>query len=863
MEEQNFASSLADFMSLALVGSERLFLMRRTKTLMNNLPGMVYQCLNDPPNFTFVFVSDGCLALTGYTPEELIGNSALKFLDMVHPDDVDALAKLNAETLSIGLPLETTFRIIMKDHTVKWIWERSHVVETASDGTPYLLEGFYADITGQRHLEAAEAASKSKSSFLARMSHEIRTPMNAILGMAELALREEMPDTVREHTLAIKQAGINLLTIINDILDFSKIEKGLFEIIPEEYLFSSLINDVLNIIKTRVLDSRLLFVVNIDDDIPNALFGDAVRVRQILVNLLGNAVKYTEKGFVSLTVTGETVGDIVNLTIEVADSGRGIKEENLGKLFNEFTQFDLEYNKGIEGTGLGLAIVRNLVKTLDGEIYVASEYGKGSTFTVTLPQTVHRHEKFAQVENPQDKNALIFEQCEICINSIVRAMDGLDVKYKLVSSASEFYDELASKQFSFVFVAAALYDSIKNMYAELKSDARLILIAEFGKTVPDKNISVLTTPIFSIPVANILNDVSDSFIHGIDDKFEVKFIMPEARVLIVDDINTNLRVAEGLMLPYAMQVELCSSGMEAIEAVKSNRYDLVFMDHMMPEMNGIEATLHIRALEGDESYYKGVPIVALTANAIFGTKEMFLKNGFNDFLSKPIDTDKLNAILEKWIPKEKQQKPAEKSVAFRKQDAGEGIKIAGVNTNTGIAMSGGTVDRYLHTLAIYREDSRKKIQEMTACLSNDDLSLYTIHAHALRSASANIGAVELSQAAEALEMAGQQGDLEFIRTRGDVFLSDLTTLLDAIDEVISTHGHKKQSQPTDMVLLKAELSRLKAAMIDYDTDVVNDAAKNLQTLTPAADIGDVIDKILQCKLVGDYDEAISLIDAIL
>jgi len=868
MEEQHFASSLADFMALALAGTERLFLMRRTKTLMNNLPGMVYQCLNDPPDFTFVFVSDGCFELTGYTTDELMGNSALKFLDMVHPDDVDILAELNAVTLSVGLPLETTFRIVMKDGSIKWIWERSHVVEKTPDGKPYMLEGFYADITGRRNLEAAEAASRSKSIFLAKMSHEIRTPMNAILGMAELALREEMSDAAREHTLAIKQAGDNLLAIINDILDFSKIERGQLEIVPEEYMFSFLVTDVIDIIKMRALESHLHFSVNIDSSIPNILYGDAVRIRQIILNLLSNAIKYTEKGYVSFTVNGKTVGDTLNLTIEIADSGRGIKKENLGMLFNEFTQFDLEKNRGIEGTGLGLAITHSLVKALGGDIHVASDYGKGSIFTVTLQQRIRSNEKLSRVENRDNKNVLIFEQRKACINSIISTMDDLGVTYKLVSSASEFYNNLASKKFSFIFVASNLYNVVKKKYEEFKSGIKIVLIAEFGETITGKDLFILTTPIFTIPVANILNGVSDSFSRNISRVYTVRFNMPKAKVLIVDDINTNLRVAEGLMLPYKMQIDLCSSGMEAIEAVKSTRYDLVFMDHMMPEMNGIETALHIRALGEEDPYYKDVPIVALTANAVSGTKEMFLENGFNDFLSKPIDTIKLNAILEKWIPKDKQQKPMKESVAGAAETKFfKTVEIAGVDTHKGITMSGGKVENYLRTLSVFYEDSRKKINEIKTCIDSKNIPLYTINVHALKSASANIGASEISRTAEALEKAGQQGDLDFINKHNSEFLSDLEKTLDNVLLLISERDAKTTNILMDRKSLNTELIGLKKAMINYDIPAINNAAKKIQKFTQAYHVEDqalnsIINKILQYKLIGEYDEAVLLIDEI-
>jgi len=276
----------------------------------------------------------------------------------------------------------------------------------------------------------------------------------------------------------------------------------------------------------RIRDSGLRFDINIDHNIPNSLFGDETRIRQVLLNVLNNAVKYTKKGFISLSASGEIKEGTVLLIIKIADSGIGIKPEYLKKLFDEFVQVD----KGFEGTGLGLAITKNLLTAMGGDISVQSEYGKGSTFTIKLPQKISSDE---------------------------------------------------------------LFNSIKN------------------------------------------------------DDMAIKFNAPNAMVLVVDDIDANLKVVKGLMQPYKMQVDLCTSGAEAIEMVKANNYDLVFMDHMMPEMDGVEATNIIRET------HKNLPIIALTANAVSGVKEMFLSNGFNDFLSKPIDIVNLNSTLEKWLPKEK------------------------------------------------------------------------------------------------------------------------------------------------------------------------------------------------------------------
>ena len=569
---------------------------------------------------------------------------------------------------------------------------------------------FHLSIAKQKSDEKnqlAEAASKAKSEFLAKMSHEIRTPMNAITGMAELALRENIPDIAREYIITIKRAGTNLLSLINDILDFSKIESGKLEIIPSNYLFSSLISDVVSIIRMRIVGSNLNFVVNIDPNVPDSLFGDETRIRQVLLNILSNAVKYTKKGFISFSISGEITGDTVLLTIEVTDSGIGIKPEDLKKLFGEFVQVDMESNKGVEGTGLGLAITKNLIKMMNGDINVQSEYGKGITFTVKLPQKIRSHEPF---------------------------------------------------------------DTVKN------------------------------------------------------DGIALKFNAPKARILIVDDIDTNLKVAKGLMMPYKMQIDLCTSGVEAIEKVKVNSYDLVFMDHMMPEMNGIEATKHIR------EKYTNLPIIALTANAVSGTKEMFLSSGFNDFLSKPIDIIKLNSILEKWLPEEKQEKAM-------------GTVLESSNVN-------------LEILDIFYKDGLKKIKEIKECLETDNYPLYTIYIHALKSASASIGALDLSEMSKSLEMAGKQGDFAYIEQHNPEFLTALEVLLNNINVTLLANKKNEQKGSVDFEILKIELNNLKEAIGIFDSDAIDEATTALKTFTQVADVENILQKIL----IGEYDEAVAMID---
>ena len=710
-------------------------------------------------------------------------------------------------------------------------------------------------------MDSLKAATEAKSNFLAKMSHEIRTPMNAIIGMAELALREDMPDAPREHVLTIKQAGANLLSIVNDILDFSKIESGRLEIVPVEYLLSSTLNDVISIIRMRVVDSRVRFVVNIDSNIPCALFGDEIRIRQILLNLLNNAIKFTQAGYVSFTVAGETNENTVNLTMEVSDSGRGIKPEDIDILFGDFVQLDLAKNKGIEGTGLGLAIAQKFVKAMGGDIAVASEYGKGSTFTVTLPQAIRDNAKMASVKNPEEKSVLVYEHREVYANSIICTVDNLGVECTLVSTDSELREELERGTYTFVFIASELYGHVREIFERSEKKTKIVLLAGFGEEVADKNTAILAMPVYAVSVANILNGTYDGLSYIEHGEAVAQFTAPDASVLVVDDINTNLSVAKGLLLPYKMRVDLRLSGAEAIEAARANRYDLILMDHMMPEMDGIEAVRRIRALDACGGYYANAPIAALTANAVSGMKEMFLENGFNDFLSKPIDTVKLNAVLAAWIPKEKQMKITDRSESAADAAAGGSggadINIKGLDVKKGVAVAGGNAERYKQILSVFRNDGIQKLNEIRACLKIDNLPLYVTYVHALKSAAANVGATELSEMAKALEAAGNQNELAFIQQREPEFMSKLISLVRDIDVFFETN--KREEISADMAALKTALAELEEAVGSINPRAIKAAVKNLRPFAQAADVGGAVENILQHTLVGEYEEAVSLI----
>jgi CheY-like chemotaxis protein len=381
------------------------------------------------------------------------------------------------------------------------------------------------------------------------------------------------------------------------------------------------------------------------------------------------------------------------------------------------------------------------------------------------------------------------------------------------------------------------------------------MLMGFGTSIVDEDLSTIAMPVHSISVANILNGMSDNFFINANENAIVRFIAPRARVLIVDDINTNLKVAEGLMLPYKMQIDLCTNGANATEAVKNKSYDLVFMDHMMPEMDGIEATKIIRELGYD------LPIIALTANAVSGTKEMFLKSEFNDFLSKPIDTIKLNIILEKWISKKKQEKPSEDmNVEASKGDLN--LAIRGVDVKKGVAMMGGNAEHYMQTISIFYKDCLQKFDEIESCLKARNYHLYATYVHALKSTTATIGAADLSERAKALEAAGKREDSEFIKQHNPEFIVKLKELASDINDALSQNKENEREVPVDIEVLRSELNRLKEALVALDPSAINSTTSYLQGFTKSEKFGASLEAILQNTLIGEYDGAVAMIDKV-
>ncbi|MDR0457077.1 MAG: response regulator [Treponema sp.] len=731
----------------------------------------------------------------------------------------------------------------------------------------------------------ADENNKSKSTFLASMSHEIRTPMNAIIGMAELALRKELSGEVRGYVQDIKQAGNNLVSIVNDILDFSKIEAGKLEIIPVKYLIASLVSDTVNIICMRIGEKPLRFLTNIDGNIPNSLVGDEVRLRQILLNLLSNAVKYSDKGHIGLTITvQEREAEQIWLKITVADTGKGIKPEDQEKLFGEFVQVDTRKNRGIEGTGLGLAITRQLCIAMDGNISMESEYGKGSTFTVIIPQRIESNIPLAAVEEPENKKTLVYEDRAVYAESVRWSLENMNVPHTIVTNQDDFAAALRREKWFYVFSGYSLYEKIKPLLEQSDTvfpggkKPSLALMVEWGTDFFIPHVRFMSLPAQSLSIANILNGRMDNKGY-VKDSGTACFSFPHARILVVDDISTNLKVAEGLLSPYRVAVDTCLNGLQAIEMVKQaalekHGYDVVLMDHMMPEMDGIEATAAIRAWEKEQqkktSLNQQIPIIALTANAVVGMREMFIENGFNDFLAKPIDVSKLDEILDRWISKEKREQRAENREQLTgSTEQNQNFNIPGVDTAKGITLTGGTLAAYKQVLSLFCKDIEERLPLLQKTPEEDTLSALVTHVHALKSASASIGAAEISAQAAGLESVGKTGDAAFIRRNLPVFAQQLAELGKNIRAALDSQGGGGGGTPADtnrgtdisaciplFHKLAEALKSQNASEIDRILDELNQKPLDAETKKMAEKISDDV-------LMTEFDSALKTVEELL
>ena len=573
---------------------------------------------------------------------------------------------------------------------------------------PYCIVCFVYDLTKEKNmLEQLVRANEAKSQFLANMSHEIRTPINGILGMDSMLLKECKDEVLREYAKNIQSAGQSLLSIINDILDISKIESGKLEILPIKYELFSILNDCYNLTKAKLQEKPLEFEIRVNENLPSWLYGDEVRIRQIINNFLSNAVKYTKQGKVTFCLDYEQKSDEqIQLVISVADTGIGIREEDLGKLFTSFTRIEEKRNRNIEGTGLGLSLTKNLVDLMGGEVIVESTYGRGSCFTARIPQKI---------------------------------------------------------------VDATPMGDFSRRYQQYLSSS---------------------------------------------DDDTLSFSAPQAKILVVDDVEMNLKVIKGLLKETQIQIDTAASGRQCLERVKTTRYDVIFLDHMMPEMDGIETLQNMKLLK--DNLNREVPVIMLTANAIVGAKEEYIQAGFTDYLTKPIQETELLAMLLKYLPEEHMEVPGTEehmevpeteehmevpgteehmevpgteepgmAVDTRKSEMSrmqQLEKLEGIDIRTGLLYCMNDEDFYVEMLGEYLESDL--MLDLEQVFSDEDWGNYRTLVHALKSTSLTIGAVHLSGQAKELETAAKNGDADYIRSHHKAVLEEYSELIGGIREIL-------------------------------------------------------------------------------
>jgi len=624
------------------------------------------------------------------------------------------------------------------------------------NGRPAFLECF-TDISylkaaadQKRMLEVAEQASKTKSDFLANMSHEMRTPLNAVIGLTGLSLEhDELMEETRANIEKIYNAGATLLSIVNDVLDISKIEAGRLELVEIDYDVPSLINDTVTQNIMRIGEKPIEFVLDLDEDIFARLYGDELKIKQIMNNLLSNAIKYTQQGAVTLAMHCDREEDTVWITVKISDTGKGIRPEDLSKLFSDYAQVDLKANRSIEGTGLGLSISKKLAEMMGGTLTAESEYGKGSVFTVRVAQ------KF---------------------------VTDIRIGPQIVENLKKF----------------RYHDEKRNQNMRIK-----------------------------------------------------RIQLPYARVLIVDDNLTNLEVARGLMTPYGMQIDCVTSGQEAINAIHTEsfhgetvRYNAVFMDHMMPGMDGMEATRHIREIDTD--YAKNIPVIALTANAISGNEKKFLDSGFQAFLLKPINLLHLDEVIRRWIrdkSKEKENPDEETSgenepdhagLRFDNTDPVKNNTIAGLDIGKGIERFGGE-EAYFKILRSYVGNTRPLLDSITE-VDENTLPDYAITVHGIKGSSYGIFADPLGKKAENLEKSAKIGDLDFVCRNNAGFVTEAKELIIGIEnmlsEITAANPKPKKAEPD-----KNLLQKLVVACKEYNIGEVDEIIAELEKYDYESDSG--------------------------
>ena len=677
-------------------------------------------------------------------------------------------------------------------------------------------------ITDDRIAELEEINRRTED-FLTNVSHEFRTPINAVTGITAVMLKNEENPEKTKDLLSIQNAGHRLFDQIEDILDYTEIDTGRIKVSEDTYMVSSLINDI--IIGNRLTERKNMpeLIFDIDPAMPAELLGDGRKIKKILEHLINNAIKFTEKGGIYVRVYTLRKAYGINLCIRVSDTGIGIAGEELEKIRERFYQSNGGRNRRTGGLGLGLPIVYGMTAAMEGFVQIESTVGEGTTVSVSIPQKVSDETPGMAVEHQEDLCVACYlrpEKYEVpevrdYYNEMIsHLVQGLDMPLHRLFHFDELEKLTSMYQLTHLFIGREEYEENKSYFEALDPNIRVIVVADDDFVLPkESRMRVLKKPFYSLPIVYMLNaGVTED-----EELLKEKHIScPDIRVLVVDDEPMNLMVAEGIFKNYQMSVATAGSGRKAIELCEKEDFDLIFLDHMMPEMDGVETLKRLRKIY--ENTGRVLTVIAFTANAVSGAREMFLREGFDEFVSKPIEPLELERILRKVLPKsaisfvdEKDRKisKAGDTQTSKKRETIDGqlpeedsqeaslnrLEGVGIHTDSGMQYCSGDREFYMELLTSFAKDAGRKEKEIDAFFQQEDFKNYGILVHALKSTAKMVGADSLSEHAKALEMAAKEQDADYIREHHETLLAEYHQVVQCISDVFGLG--EEASVPTE------------------------------------------------------------------
>lgn len=861
---------------LALIESEKIF----NNTFEHAAVGMAHVGIDG----SWLRVNPSLCDILGYTKEELLN---LTFQQITHPDDLDKNVA-HARELTDGKATTYTMekRYICKDGSFKWA-NLTVAISLDNVGKPDYFISAIEDISQRKKLEdnltqakeQAEAATQAKGDFLANMSHEVRTPMNAIIGLSHLALGTDLAPKQRDYISKVYNSAQALLGIINDILDFSKIEAGKLDIDKTDFDLHTLLDDLSSIVGMKAIEKDLELLISLPNDIPTDLCGDPLRLRQILINLANNAVKFTDKGEIIINISLiEEDSQHVNLRFDVHDTGIGLSAGQQKKLFQAFSQADASTTRKYGGTGLGLSISKRLVELMGGEIGVDSQEGEGSTFyfNVIFERAKSRVRKRQIIPNDlQDMRVLVVDDNPTSREILSGYLEAFEFDYDEVASGEEAVQQVIDASDNNPYKLVLMDWKMSGIngieaskvileHKQINNKPAIIMVSAYGRDdlmKHAKEVGVqgyLVKPVTQSLLFDAVMYVFDKEVDSADisrrlgETPVVSKAIQGANLLLVEDNEINQQVAQELLENAGLTVRIANDGQQAIDAINEESFDAILMDLQMPVMDGFEATKIIRSQQALDD----LPIIAMTANAMAGDRERCLEAGMNDHVAKPIDVKELFDVLHKWL------KPTSNSIEIRPSRQSESNEVTipeldGIDIGDGIRRVAGNKKLYKTILLKFKDSQRDTIIQLDAALDDgdDDTALHIVHT--LKGVAGNVGAKVLQHAAESCELLIKESK-KGLDTAKLQMQNELQKVIASLEQLSTPEDSDEFSLETaDLALLKSLMASLAVDLADYNTHA-SEILESIQQQFPGIHTFIDFNSIINAVSQYDFDKALNI-----